>query len=90
MKADTICCYCVFKCMTRGIAESLHAYTNRARLTACEVGVYFSSKILQLSKICPPPSLRSSLHSSPMGIFLKDYSMYYFSVLTGLQLLHCV
>ena len=42
MKADTICCYCISKHITkRGIAESLHAYIYRARLTACEVGVFF-------------------------------------------------
>ena len=36
MKADTIC-----KCMTKeGIAKSLHVCINRARLTACEVGVF--------------------------------------------------
>ena len=40
MKADTV-------------AESLHAYMNRAGLTACEVGV-FSRKISQLSKIRSP------------------------------------
>ena len=73
MKAGTICCYCISKRMTKnGIAESLHAHTNRARLTACEVGV-FSREISQLSKICPPPSLRSHLSSSPMGIFSRDY-----------------
>ena len=42
MKADMHhCCYCVSKRMTRGIADSLHAQISRARLTACEVGVYF-------------------------------------------------
>ena len=48
MKADMHhCCYCISKHMTRGIAESLHAQITRARLTACEVGVF--------SKIRPPP-----------------------------------
>ena len=42
----------------RGIAESLHAQITRARLTACEVGV-FSREISQLEKIRPPPSFRS-------------------------------
>ena len=42
MKADTICCYCVSKQAhdKRDIAESLHAQITRARLTACEVGVF--------------------------------------------------
>ena len=38
----------------RNIAESLYAHTNRARLTACEVGI-FSREISQLSKLHPPP-----------------------------------
>ena len=56
----------------RGIAESLHAQITRARLTACEVGV-FSREISQLSKIRPHPSFRSHLSSSPMGVFSRDY-----------------
>ena len=56
----------------RGIAESLHAQMTRARLTACKVGV-FSREISQLSKIHPPPSFRSHLSSSPMGVFSRDY-----------------
>ena len=36
-----------------GIAESLHAYVSRARLTVCEVSV-FSKEISQLSKILLP------------------------------------
>ena len=56
----------------RGIAESLHAQITRARLTACEVGV-FSREISQLSKIRPPPTFRSHLSLSPMGVFSKDY-----------------
>ena len=56
MKAGTICCCSVHKQVLdkRGIAESQHANTNTARLTACEVGVYLK-EISQLSKICPPP-----------------------------------
>ena len=38
-----------------GIEESLHVYINRARLTACEVGIF--SREISLLKICPPPSL---------------------------------
>ena len=57
-----------------GIAESLHVQITRARLTACEVGV-FSREISQLSKICPPPSFRSHLSSLPMGVFSRDYSI---------------
>ena len=52
----------------RGISESLHefseslqAYITRARLTACEVGI-FLREISQLSKIYPPSSLRSHLY----------------------------
>ena len=56
----------------RGIAESLHAQLTRARLIACEVGV-FSREISQLSKIRPPLSLGSHLSSSPMGVFSRDY-----------------
>ena len=33
----------------------------------------FSREISQLLKIHPPPSFRSHLSSSPMGIFLRDY-----------------
>ena len=60
----------------RGIAESLLAKLARARLTACEMGV-FLREISQLSKICPPPSFRSHLSSSPMGIFSRDYCTVY-------------
>ena len=72
MKAGTICCCYVHKQVLdkRGIAESQHANTNTARLTACVVGVYLN-EISQLSKICPPPSpyppLRSHLNSSPVA-----------------------
>ena len=76
MKADTICCYCISKRMTRGIEESLHAQITRARLTACEVGV-FSREISQLSKIRPPPSFRSHLSSSPMGVLSRDYGSWF-------------
>ena len=58
--------------IAEGTAESLYAYITRARLTACEVGV-FSREISQLSKICPLPSFRSHLHVSllAMGIFSR-------------------
>ena len=56
MKQDTICCYCISKCMMEGgggggggggdIEESLHACINRARLTACEVGIFSITKYL--------------------------------------------
>ena len=52
----------------RSNAESLRAYIARARLTACEMGV-FSREISQ------PPSLWSYLGSSPMGVFLRDYGI---------------
>ena len=41
--------------------------------TTCRVGV-LSSEISKHSKISPPPSLRSHLTSSPMGVLLSgDY-----------------
>ena len=40
--------------------------------TTCRVGV-LSSKISKHSKISPPPSLRSHLTSSPMGVLSGDY-----------------
>ena len=57
----------------RSIAESLHAQITRARLTACEVGV-FSREISQCLKIHPPPSFRSHLSLSPMGVFSREIS----------------
>ena len=54
----------------RGIAESLHTYITRARLTACEVSV-FSREISQLSNICPPPSLWSYSYSLPRGVYFE-------------------
>ena len=44
------------------------SYVNRAKPSACEVGV-FSREISQLSKICPPPSMRSSLSYCPWAYF---------------------
>ena len=38
----------------------------------------FSREISQLSKIRPPPSFRSHLSSSPMGVFSRDYGKIYF------------
>ena len=43
--------------------------------TTCRVGV-LSSEISKHSKISPPPSLRSHLTSSPMGVFSGDYGRY--------------
>ena len=43
--------------------------------TTCRVGV-LSSEISKHSKISPPPSLRSHLTSSPMGVFSGDYGMF--------------
>ena len=59
----------------RSIAESLHAYINRATLAACEASIFFR-EISHFSKISPSPSLRSHLGSSPMGIFLTDYGSF--------------
>ena len=42
--------------------------------TTCRVGV-LSSEISKHSKISPPPSLRSHLTSSPMGVLSGDYGM---------------
>ena len=39
-----ICCYCVSKLVTRGIAESLHAQITRARLSVCVRWAYFGEK----------------------------------------------
>ena len=49
------------------IEESLHAYINKARISAYEVGIFLrkNHNIIPL----PLPSLRSHLSSSPMGIF---------------------
>ena len=46
MKAGTICCCCISKRMTRGIAGSLYGQITTAKLTVCEVGVhvYFREK----------------------------------------------
>ena len=50
MKQDTICCYCISKCMMEGggggIEKSLHACINRARLTACGGGIFSITKYL--------------------------------------------
>ena len=71
MKADTICCYCISKLMTKRIAESLHAYITRARLTACEVGVF--------SRDMPTPLFEEPLKFIAHGrIFVKF--RYYSSV----------
>ena len=67
MKADTICCYCISKRIARGIAESLHAYITRARLTVYEVGVFSITTL----KLCPPCSLWSYLSSSSIGVFSR-------------------
>ena len=40
--------------------------------TTCRVGVLWS-EISKHSKISPPPSLRSHLTSSPMGVLSGDY-----------------
>ena len=53
----------------RNIAELLHPYLNRARLTTCEVGL-FLKEISQPSKIRPPPSLRSSLPPMPWATMI--------------------
>ena len=45
---------------------------TRARLTACEVSV-FSREISQLSKICPPPFLRSHIVHCPW-VYSRDHS----------------
>ena len=42
--------------------------------TTCRVGVLLS-EISKHSKISPPPSLRSHLTSSPMGVLSGDYGI---------------
>ena len=64
MKADTIWCYCINKRMPK---EALQNQCMWAGLNVCELGVF--SK--ELSKICPLPSLRSHLSSSPVGVYTK-------------------
>ena len=51
-------------------------YTNRAtcRLTVCEVGVSGDRSITTLENT-PASSLRNHLSSSPMAVFLRDYSI---------------
>ena len=66
-------CYCISKRITKKALQTYYMCTviNKARPTACEVGV-FSRAISQLLKIYPSPSLRSHLSSSPMSVFLRD------------------
>ena len=47
--------------------------------TTCRVGV-LSSEISKHSKISPPPSLRSHLTSSPMGVLSGDYGTVIFAI----------
>ena len=56
----------------RGIAESLHVYTNKARQTVCEVGE-FLREISRLLKIRLLPSLKRHRSPSPTGVFSRDY-----------------
>ena len=53
MKADIICCYCISAWQDHGV---------------CEVGVFMRG-LSQLSKIYPPPSLRSCLNLSLWAYF---------------------
>ena len=53
--------------------------------TTCRVGV-LSSEISKHSKISPPPSLRSHLTSSPMGVLSGDYGIT--KCTPGLPILH--
>ena len=53
--------------------------------TTCRVGV-LSSEISKHSKISPPPSLRSHLTSSPMGVLSGDYGSSIFSSSCGTSL----
>ena len=56
------------------IADSLHAYINRARPTTCKVGIlHIFERISQLLTICPPSSLRSHFSSSPISIPSRAY-----------------
>ena len=89
MKADTICCYCVSKRMTKeALQNHCMRIIIRARLTVYEVGV-FLREISQLSKIRPPPSFRSHLSLSPMGVFSRDYGSTV-QTRTGFMLFFCI
>ena len=45
MKADTICCYCISKHVTKSSSKAVSQHLHRARPTACEVGVFFERGI---------------------------------------------
>ena len=67
MKADTICCYCISKCLTKEHCKSQHAYmTNlKARLTVIEVGIFFVNTPTPLSE----EPLRFIAHGCIFGRF---------------------
>ena len=56
MKADTICCYCHKQAHDKkDIEESLHAQMIRAKLTACEVGVFSRESRKYAQHFCQEP-----------------------------------
>ena len=72
-----VCCYSKCTCFSSSYDwESTRALkwlvVGVLMYTTCRVGV-LSSEISKHSKISPPPSLRSHLTSSPMGVLSGDY-----------------
>ena len=53
MKTDTFYCYSISKHMTKKAGSQNHECISRARLTACEVGIFLRN-ISQLLKVHPP------------------------------------
>ena len=72
-----VCCYSKCTCFSSSYDWEGTRVLNRLVVgvliyTTCRVGV-LSSEISKHSKISPPPSLRSHLTSSPMGVLSGDY-----------------
>ena len=82
MKTDcchhlVVCCYSKCTCFSssydwEGTRVLKWLVVGVLMYTTCRVGV-LSSEISKHSKISPPPSLRSHLTSSPMGVLSGDY-----------------
>ena len=72
-----VCCYSKCTCFSssydwEGTRVLKWLVVGVLMYTTCRVGV-LSSEISKHSKISPPPSLRSHLTSSPMGVLSGDY-----------------
>ena len=70
MKADTIWCYCISKWMAKKHCRITTCINNRARLTACEVGV-FLREISQVLKDAHPPLWRATHVHHSWAYFLE-------------------